>query len=112
MNFATKWKYWIKAYLVSLNYTFLINGHPIGWVNSTRGIRQEALISPFLFLIVSKILFALLNQALKMNMVSSLGRRLSTNFNHLMFTDNLTIITQASWGGTRFSKVCLDFYIY
>lgn len=41
-------------------YSIFINGRPGGWIQTTRGIRQGYPLSPFLFLLVSKVLSSLI----------------------------------------------------
>lgn len=110
MNFPACWIDWIKAYLTSISYSFLINGKPSDWINIYREVRQGDPISPYLFLLVSNNLSAILNHALNLDMVPTFDRSLSINFNHLMFADYLIIVTHTSRKASRGTKLYLDIY--
>lgn len=45
-----------------------------------------------------------------LNMIPGFDVRLSMNFNHLMFTDDLIIITRASRATAKNCRLCLDIY--
>ena len=51
-----------------------------------------------------------MNFALNQNYIPSFDSRLSTNFNHLLFADDLIIVTQASRAAARHCMLCLGYY--
>ncbi|XP_039119158.1 uncharacterized protein LOC120255390 [Dioscorea cayenensis subsp. rotundata] len=110
MSFSFVWISSIKSCFTSTSFSFLINGHPSYWISSSRGIRQGDLISSYLFILVSQNLTSILNFALANDFVPGFDMRLHVNFNHLMFADDLVIISQASHKSARFIKLCFDFY--
>ncbi|XP_039130816.1 uncharacterized protein LOC120267185 [Dioscorea cayenensis subsp. rotundata] len=59
-----------------------------------------------------KIISKILANRLKLVLPNLIGfdMRLRSNFNHLMFADDLVIITQMSRKAARSIKICLDFY--
>ena len=95
----------------SISFSFLINGQPSDWIDSHRALRQGEPISPFLFLLVSQNLIALLNYALNLNLILGFAHGLRVNFNYLTFADGLMIITMASISVSKNSKLCLDIYM-
>ena len=52
----------------------------------------------------------MLNHAMRLNMVPGFDHRLTSNLNHLMFADDLIIITRASRRAARNCRLCLDIY--
>ncbi|XP_039125466.1 uncharacterized protein LOC120261592 [Dioscorea cayenensis subsp. rotundata] len=110
MNFPPIWISWIEACISSTSFSFLINGQPTPWIRSSRGIRQGDPISSYLFILVSQNLTSILNFALANGYVPGFDARLRINFNHLMFADDLVIITQMSRKAARSIRLCLDFY--
>ncbi|XP_039146767.1 uncharacterized protein LOC120284004 [Dioscorea cayenensis subsp. rotundata] len=110
MNFPNTWNSWIAACLKSSSFSILINGSPSSWITSTRGIRQGDPISSYLFILVSQNLSSLLIRSMNLGMIPGFDARLSYNFNHLMYADDLVIVTRASRFAARNIKLCLDFY--
>ena len=96
MGFLTIWVTWIRACLNSTSFSLLINGQPIGWFSPARGVRQGDPIFPYLFIIVSQNLFAILNHAWQLNMILGFWRDLNYDFNRLMYADNLMIVISSS----------------
>ena len=110
MNFTEVWISWIRACIISPSFSFIINGQPSDWITPARGVRQRDPISPYLFLLVSQNLSSMLNHAMGLNMVPGFDHRLNRNLNHLMFADDLIIITRASRRDARNCSLCLDIY--
>lgn len=110
MNFPVLWISWIRACMSCARFAILINGQVTQWFDSGRGLRQGDPLSPYLFLLISQNLSAMLNHALYQNWIPGFDGRLNVNFNHLMFTDDLIIVTRASRSAARACRVCLDTY--
>lgn len=110
MNFPHIWISWISTCLNSGSFSLLINGVPSPWFSSSRGVRQRDLISSYLFILVSQILTSLLNFRLQLNMIPGFHNNLPRNFNHLMYADDLILITHASRSATRNVNFCLSIY--
>lgn len=104
MGFPDLWISWIHS------FSFLINGHPSKWIYSSRGVRQGDPISPLFFLLVTQNLLAILNHTLHINFFSGFDPELSLNFNHLMFVDDLILITKASRQSAKNILFCLNLY--
>lgn len=47
-GFLEIWIHWIKACIYFVNYSIILNGKPRGYIQATRGVRQEDSLSPFL----------------------------------------------------------------
>ncbi|TYK01565.1 hypothetical protein E5676_scaffold451G001420 [Cucumis melo var. makuwa] len=58
-RFDHKWIEWMMGCVKNLRYSVFINGGPRGRVLTSRGIKQGNPLSPFLFLLISKVLGAL-----------------------------------------------------
>ncbi|XP_039118053.1 uncharacterized protein LOC120253920 [Dioscorea cayenensis subsp. rotundata] len=110
MLFPENWITWISSYLNSASFSFLVNGHPTSWILSSRGVRQGDPISPLLFILVSQNLSAILNRALQLDMIHGFNQNLSKNFNHLLFADDLILITKATRRNARNCLLCLNVY--
>ncbi|XP_039134322.1 uncharacterized protein LOC120271710 [Dioscorea cayenensis subsp. rotundata] len=110
MCFPDIWIKWIESCLTSTSFSFFINGRPSRWMASSRGVRQGDSISPLLFILASQNLSAILNHALYINFIPGFDARLTRNINHLMFTDDLIIISKASRQSARNILFCLNLY--
>lgn len=63
MGFHPKWIEWINGCTQNPKFLVFINGKPRGHIQASRGIRQGDPLSPFLFLIISKVLNNLVHKA-------------------------------------------------
>lgn len=96
MNFPDKWISWIQATLSSTSFSFIVNDQRSSWISSSHGVRQGDPLSSLLFLLTSQTLTTILNKALHLNMIQGFSNSLSRNFNHLIFADDLILVTSAS----------------
>lgn len=96
MNLPSSWINWIHACISSASFSFIINKKPIDWIKSSHGLRQGDPISSYLFILVSQNLTAILNFAMRNNMIPGFNSSLHYNFNYLMYDADLIVITQAS----------------
>ncbi|XP_039115766.1 uncharacterized protein LOC120251270 [Dioscorea cayenensis subsp. rotundata] len=110
MNFPPLWISWISTCLRSSSFSVLVHGNPSPWFSSSRGVRQGDPISSYLFILVSQILSNLLNLGLSNSKIPGFNPSLAHNFNHLMFTDDLILITRASRSTARNIILCLNLY--
>lgn len=72
MDFVEKWVGLIVACVRSVNYSILINGQPNGKILSTRGIRQDDPIFPYLFILCAEELFSLIHRVEESNVLSGI----------------------------------------
>lgn len=110
MGFPNRWISWIKGCLDSVSFSFLINGKPSQWVKPSRGVRQGDPLSLYPFILVSQNLSHMLNYARSIDLIPDWCSTLTRNFNHLMYADDLIIITHATRRVARNVKLCLSIY--
>ena len=94
MSFGLKWRGWIKACVMSVRFSVLVNGSPEGFFGSLHGLRQGDPLYPLLFLLIMEVLSRLLKKTEECNLiqgfhvgeVNTVGVRIS----HLLFADDLS----------------------
>ena len=62
IGFGARWSRWIKACISTVKFLVLVNGSPVGFFGSSRGLRQSDPLSPLLFLMVMEVLSRLLKR--------------------------------------------------
>lgn len=73
-------------------------------------MRQGDPLSPYLFIIVSQNLTAILNHARQLNLVPGFSPDVKCNLKHLMYADDLILITTATRKYARNIKLWLNLY--
>ena len=70
MGFGRKWISWIKWCISIATFSVLFNGSPMGFFQSSRGLRQGDPLSPYLFVIGMEALSGLLKRVVEDNFIS------------------------------------------
>lgn len=97
LGFHDVWVAWIMECVSSVSYSFLINGGPQGRVKPSRGLRQGDPVSPYLFILCTKVLSGLCNKALLNGSLP--GIKVARNcppINHLLFSDDTMFFGKSS----------------
>jgi len=97
LGFNDKWISWIMGCVTSVTYSVLINGQPFGHITPERGIRQGDPISPFLFVLCTKALIHILQQAENSKKVSGIQfNGFGPSVNNLLFADDTLLVCRAT----------------
>lgn len=59
MDFHDKWIRWVKLCLQIVHFPVIINGDPVGKISLGRRLRQGDLLSPYMFIICSEAILAI-----------------------------------------------------
>ena len=99
MGFGLKWRGWIKACVLFVRFSVLVNGSPEDFFGSSRGLRQGDPLSPLLFLLIMEVLSRLLKKTecnlirgFHVGAVNSVGMRIF----HLLFANDTILFCDAS----------------
>jgi hypothetical protein len=97
MGFDESWIRLVMQCVVSVKYSVLINGNPVGEIRPSRGIRQGDPISPYLFIICAEAFSALISKAGNNGVISGVptsprGPKIS----HLFFADDNILFCKAN----------------
>lgn len=96
--------------VTTAQYSVLINGSSRGFFKGKMGIRQGDSLSPYLFVLVMEGLSRLLNQAEQHSEFSFHHRYEDQKPNHLMFADDLMLVSKANRSSLFWCKQQLEIF--
>jgi hypothetical protein len=111
LGFHPTWINWIGQCITTSSFSILLDGSPYGNYKPTRGIRQGDPLSPFLFILGSKILSRLIlrNEALGFLQGIKVAP-LSPPISHILFANDVLIFTRAKVQDATAVLNCLSTY--
>ena len=99
MGFGEKWCSWIQTCIYTVQFSVLVNGSPADFFGSSRGLRQEDLLSPLLFLVMMEVFSRTVKRMEGANLLSGFrvdGRRgIGESVSHLLFADDTILFCVA-----------------
>ncbi|KAA3460258.1 reverse transcriptase [Gossypium australe] len=105
MGFASTWIDLIMRCVTSVSYAVTINGNQGRIFKPTRGLHKGDPLSPFLFLICSEGLSALMRTAKKKGLIrGAKASRKGPDISHLLFADDCLMFGEATEKGARVLK--------
>ena len=100
IGFGAKWLGWMWSSLSSAKFSVLVNGVPVGFFPSTKGLRQGDPLSPYLIVMRMEVLDVLIRRAMEGGYLSGCiirgGSRPTLNISHLFFADDTIVFCEAS----------------
>ena len=99
MGFGSKWKTWIRICISIVRFSIMVNGSPLGFFGSSRGIRQGDPLSPLLFFLVMEVLSKMLRRTEEVGLIRGFkAGKLSEaglSISHLLFADDTIVFCDA-----------------
>ena len=100
MGFGDRWRSWLKTCATTVRFSVLVNGSPVGFFGSSRGLQQGDPLSPLLFLLIMEVLSLILKKTKKGSFIQGFhaGPCISTSIriSHLLFADDTILFCDAS----------------
>ncbi|GAU12879.1 hypothetical protein TSUD_73660 [Trifolium subterraneum] len=97
MGFTDVWIRWVMMCVSSVNYSVLMNSDRVGPISPGRGLRQGDPLSPYLFILVTECLTALIHQAVGRGDLHGVRIcRGAPEVSHLLFADDCFLFCRAS----------------
>ncbi|RVX05699.1 LINE-1 reverse transcriptase-like [Vitis vinifera] len=100
MGFGEKWIRWIQWCISTASFSVMINGTPMGFFQSSRGLRQGDPLSPYLFVIAMEVFSVFIKRAVEGGFLS--GCRVKGRseervlISHLLFADDTLVFCKPS----------------
>lgn len=111
MNFHPMLIHWIMQCIITVTYTFIINGAARGFVKPERGIRQGDPLSPYLFILCSEVLSGLCANAQSKGLLKGVSIAAHCpSINHLLFEDDTMFFCKANRKTAESLKALLTTY--
>jgi len=111
MGFNRRWVKLISECISTVTYFILVNGEPKGNIVPSRGLRQGDPLSPYLFLLCSEGLNALIKQAVHEDKIRGYSLcRYGPKISHLFFADDSLLFCRAQISDIRAIQGILDQY--
>ena len=110
MGFGVRWGRWMKACITTIRLSVLVNGYPMGFFDSSHGLRKGIPLSPLLFLLVMEELSRLLKGTEEEGFLYSFqaGSHVQGGLNnsHIIFVDDTVLFCNA------FREQLLNFFFF
>ena len=89
MGFCSRWITLIMSCVRTVSYSIMVNGDPVGMIHPSRGIRQGDPLSPFLFLLCTEGLHALIKHSARNGNIKGFSMcKWGPKLTHLFFAND------------------------
>lgn len=91
LGFLGKFINWISLCITSASFSVQVNSELVGYFQSKRGLRQDYLLSPYLFVICMNVLSKMFNEAAIKGRIWYHPRCKNIDLTHIFFANDLMI---------------------
>jgi len=111
LGFHRDWVRFVMSCVTSVSYSILVNGQPTNYFTPSRGLRQGDALSPYLFLMCTEGLAALIDDAVSHNLIHGVKvSRAAPSITHLFFADDSLMFMRANLQEAQRILNLLDIY--
>ncbi|KAK2449324.1 hypothetical protein QL285_008530 [Trifolium repens] len=111
LGFSNKWIHWIMLCVSSVNYSVLVNFEKVGPIFPGRGLRQGDPLSPYLFILVTEGLTALIKKSVASGNLHGVKIcRGAPTVSHLLFADDCFLFCRSTLEETNHLMHILKVY--
>jgi hypothetical protein len=111
MGFSDKWVHWMSMCVESVDYSVLVNGEKVGPIIPGRGLRQGDPLFPYLLILCTEGLSALIGRAEAIgDIIGTSISRGAPQVTHLLFADNCFLFFKACERQAQTMKNTLRLY--
>ncbi|KAL9453611.1 hypothetical protein AB3S75_009258 [Citrus x aurantiifolia] len=96
LDFSKGWINLIMRCVSSVSFSVVLNGAVSRVIQPQRGLRQGYPLSPYLFIMCTKVFSSLLLQAEQQRLIHGLSFGKDLKISHLLFIDDSVVFTRAS----------------
>lgn len=96
MHYPDQFVSWIMCCIKTAGFSVSINGELEGFFSNARGIRQGCALSPYLYVIVSNVLYLMLNKAVERREIGYHPRCKEVRLSHLSFANDIMVFMDGS----------------
>lgn len=111
LGLSKTWVNLIMRCITTVAFSVIIKGVPRGLIKPERELRQDCLLSPYLFILCAEAFSNLIGLAKKKQLIRGLGFTKDVTISHLLFADDSLIFSRASTIDCKCLKEIFDYYI-
>eukprot|EP01018_Ginkgo_biloba_P009696 Gb_25173 [translate_table: standard] len=111
-GFCRGWRNWVEGCISNPSFLVLVNGSPVDFFKSDRGIRQGCPLSPSLFILMAKSLGRMLKENAERGLLE--GAEVTTDckrISHAQFMDDTILMGTTTMENAKIFKEVLDTFL-